>query len=677
MFEKGTIVEFRLQGESATQGMEGRRIGVIDRPEGKKHWVVIDASGQSHVVHPRQVSYSVSGQTYAPEEVAQFRAAVEQHLDPTSLEVAWELLTEEQTSTTAEDLSLLLFSEQSPVLCYASFCLLTDDKVFFKRKGDRFEPRSVSQVADIQHQIKREAEREQQQQRFYNGLQAAIAGDSVDWTPSDRVYLSAVENFALFGEESKSRLQAREILSHTDFEKTPVGAFDLLVALGLWEKHENLFLRRRNMADQFPPQVSLAAEQYLDMPPPDQDRDRRDLTHLKVYTIDDESTAEIDDGLSLEFLDDGRERIWVHIADPSRWVVPGDDLDREAQRRTTTVYLPTGMIPMFPLELSTGPMSLTQGNCCCALSFGILLTQEGSLDSYEICTSQVTPTYRLTYEDVDEMLELGVQAESELMSLAKWAKIRQQWRTRQGAIQIQLPEPSIKVQGETVTIDLLPNSMSRELVAEMMILAGEVAATYGFAHGVPLPFRHQAQPDLPTEEELLQLSPGPVRACAIRRCMPRSEVSTTPQRHSSLGLEHYCQVTSPIRRYADLVAHLQIKAHLRGDDLPYSELDLTQLLSTVAPVAYESALVERQTNRYWSLEFLRQQKDEIWRALVLRWLREHENLALVLLEDLGLELPMRFNRIPHLGEALQVKVRDVDPRLDKIVLVEVLDSIYP
>ncbi|MCM1984345.1 ribonuclease R [Lyngbya confervoides BDU141951] len=657
--------------------MEGRRIGVIDRPEGKKHWVVIDASGQSHVVHPRQVSYSVSGQTYAPEEVAQFRAAVEQHLDPTSLEVAWELLTEEQTSTTAEDLSLLLFSEQSPVLCYASFCLLTDDKVFFKRKGDRFEPRSVSQVADIQHQIKREAEREQQQQRFYNGLQAAIAGDSVDWTPSDRVYLSAVENFALFGEESKSRLQAREILSHTDFEKTPVGAFDLLVALGLWEKHENLFLRRRNMADQFPPQVSLAAEQYLDMPPPDQDRDRRDLTHLKVYTIDDESTAEIDDGLSLEFLDDGRERIWVHIADPSRWVVPGDDLDREAQRRTTTVYLPTGMIPMFPLELSTGPMSLTQGNCCCALSFGILLTQEGSLDSYEICTSQVTPTYRLTYEDVDEMLELGVQAESELMSLAKWAKIRQQWRTRQGAIQIQLPEPSIKVQGETVTIDLLPNSMSRELVAEMMILAGEVAATYGFAHGVPLPFRHQAQPDLPTEEELLQLSPGPVRACAIRRCMPRSEVSTTPQRHSSLGLEHYCQVTSPIRRYADLVAHLQIKAHLRGDDLPYSELDLTQLLSTVAPVAYESALVERQTNRYWSLEFLRQQKDEIWRALVLRWLREHENLALVLLEDLGLELPMRFNRIPHLGEALQVKVRDVDPRLDKIVLVEVLDSIYP
>ena len=93
---------------------------------------------------------------------------------------------------------------------------------------------------------------------------------------------------------------------------------------------------------------------------------RLDLTHLKVCTIDDESTREIDDGLSVEYLDDGTTKIWVHIADPTRIVDPGDELDLEARRRSTSLYLPTGMVPMFPSELATGPMSLVQGKVCSA-----------------------------------------------------------------------------------------------------------------------------------------------------------------------------------------------------------------------------------------------------------------------------------------------------------------------
>ena len=103
-----------------------------------------------------------------------------------------------------------------------------------------------------------------------------------------------------------------------------------------------------------------------------------------------------------------------------------------------------------------------------------------------------------------------------------------------------------------------------------MILAGEVAGRYCQEHNLPVPFRGQPQPELPPEAELLQLPPGPVRACALRRCMPRSEVGITPNRHASLGLGAYTQVTSPIRRYTDLLAHFQLKAHLRGESLPFS-----------------------------------------------------------------------------------------------------------
>jgi exoribonuclease II len=168
----------------------------------------------------------------------------------------------------------------------------------------------------------------------------------------------------------------------------------------------------------------------------------------------------------------------------------------------------------------------------------------------------------------------------------------------------------------------------------------------------------------------MQLEAGPVRSSAIRRCMPRSEVGITPARHASLGLEGYCQVTSPIRRYADLLAHFQIKAHLRGEPLPFSAEDLPTLLSSIGTIVQESNFIERQTNRYWSLEFLRRQGNTVWQAMTLRWLREHEGLALIMLEDLGLEVAMRFTRAVELGEHLQVRVISSDPRMDRIVLEE-------
>ncbi|CDN15505.1 Exoribonuclease II [Richelia intracellularis] len=455
---------------------------------------------------------------------------------------------------------------------------------------------------------------------------------------------------------------------------TPPGAFQLLVELGWWSPHENLFLRRSSIPVPFSSKVLEVARKQLESSPPDPDSERLDLTHLKVYTIDDESTTEIDDGLSWEKLDDVRERVWIHIADPTRWLIPEDELDLEARKRGSTVYLPTGMVSMFPEVLATGPMSLVQGKECCALSFGVVLSESGAVEEYSIHASYIKPTYRLTYEDVDEMLELGIQAEAEIAAIAKWSKQRRNWRYEQGAISINMPEAMIKVKGkgEDISIDLLDDSSSRQVVAEMMILTGEVAARYGQEHKIPLPFRGQPQPELPPDEELLLLPPGFVRACAMRRCMPKSEMSITPLRHAGLGLDTYTQATSPIRRYSDLLTHFQLKAHLRGQSPPFSADQLREVMSHVTSVTQEVTMVERQTNRYWALEYLRRHPDEVWQTVVLMWLREDSGLALILLEDLGLQLPMFFKRPASLGEQILVKVAYADPRKDSIQFQEVV-----
>ncbi|MEA5618053.1 ribonuclease R family protein [Cronbergia sp. UHCC 0137] len=676
--EKGTLVEFRVQGD--------RRLGVVDRPDGKTRWFVVDERSQSHSLAPRQITYTVNGQIYKFSDIPKFLEQVKPYLDPSSLEVAWEILVEDGEAVTPKEMANLLFSESEPPQCYAAHCLLSDDKLYFKQKGDGYEPRTIAQVGERKHQLEVETQKAKGHQEFLARVEQSLQGEPVEWQRQDRQRLEAIEKYAVLLADivrvglnydslarsyppSASVLETMNMLGRP---ATPQAAFQLLIDLGWWSPHENLFLRRSAIPVQFPNKVLEVAQQSLDFPPTDLDPNRLDLSHLKVYTVDDESTTEIDDGVSWELMPDGRERLWVHIADPTRWLIPEDELDLEARKRGSTVYLPTGMIPMFPEVLATGPMSLVQGKICCALSFGVILDDTGAVEDYCIHPSLIKPTYRLTYEDVDEMLELGVEAEPEIAAIALWAKKRKTWRYTQGAISINMPEAMIKVKNDEISIDILDDSSSRQLVAEMMILAGEVAARYGQTHNIPLPFRGQPQPELPTDEELLLLPAGFVRSCAMRRCMPKSEMSITPVRHAGLGLNTYTQATSPIRRYSDLLTHFQLKAHLRGEGLPFSAEQLKEVMMTVSSTTQELTMVERQTNRYYALEYLRRHPHQVWNITVLMWLREDSNLALILLEDLGLQLPMSFRRSVSLGEQLSVKVGLADPQKDVIQFQEII-----
>ncbi len=661
--EQGKLIEFRVQGE--------RRLAVAERPEGKKDWIVIDAGGQSHKIRPQRVDYTVDG-IYEPSEIDSFLAEVEAYLDPSSLEIAWEMLIEDNDTATPQQMAELLFSDQSPTTCYAAHYLLSQDKIYFKQKSDHYEPRSASQVAEIKHQLEVQAQKEQEKLEFITHLQQALAGDKIEWSESDRLRLESIEKVAL--ETTNPPKVVQEILQEAGRKCDPQGAFQLLVDIGWWSKHENLFLRRSAYPTTFSKKVLDVVQPRLQSDPAES-HNRLDLTHLKVCTIDDESTTEIDDGLSVEYLDNGTTKIWIHIADPTRIVDPGDELDLEARRRSTSLYLPTGMVPMFPPELATGPMSLVQGKVCSALSFGVILDEEGEIQEYEIHSSLIKPTYRLTYDDVDEMLQLGLQNEPEISDLAKISYLRRNWRKLQGSIQIKMPESIIKVKDDDeVTIELIDSSPSRQLVAEMMILAGQIGGRYGSEHNLPLPYRGQPQPELPSEEELLSLPAGPTRFCALRSCMPRSEMSMSPMRHACLGLESYVQVTSPIRRYTDLLSHFQIKAHLQGEELPFSREELQEIVYSVSSSSYEATLVERQTNRYWGLEYLRRNSECVWDVLVLRWLREDENLGLILIEDLGMELPHRFDRPVTLGERMEMQVTRADPQRDEVRLREITEA---
>lgn len=662
--EQGTLVEFRLQGD--------RQLAVVQGKEGKKNLLLSVASGQTHSVHPRQITYVLPGEGYKSEEIASFIDRVESELDADSLEIAWEFLLEEQQSVKPPELAEILFSSTEASSVYAAYRMLSEDRLYFKQKGDAFEPRSQTQVAEIKHQIEVTERKEREKNEFANRLQQALTnGGGVSWTPSDRLRLESLERFALYGEEASDKAKAIALLEQLQRGASADVAFQTLVDLGLWDIHENLELRRSQAPREFPETVKEAVQHLLESPPED-NSDRRDLTHLHTYTIDDASTREIDDALSIEFLEDGRQRLWIHIADPTRWVLPGSELDVEARKRVTTIYLPEIVIPMFPLELAAGPMSLRQGEISSALSFGVVLDEVGAIEDVEICPSHIKVSYRLTYDDADEMLEMGV--EKELTEIAAAAQLRYRWRIDRGAIDIGLPDQDIKVVDGVPSIGVIDDTPSRQMVAEMMVLSGAAAAQFCAEREIAVPYRTQPAPELPSEDELALFGNGHARSFAIMRCMKKGEVSTAPDRHAGLGLDFYSQVTSPIRRYSDLIAHYQIKAALSDREPPFDAHSLKDVVASLGAVAGESVMIERQTNRYWSMEFLRLRPDFVWRSLVLGHLREHENLALVMLDEIAFRIPVRFKRHVNPGEWVQLQVTEVHPRGDRIDFEEVTAS---
>lgn len=264
---------------------------------------------------------------------------------------------------------------------------------------------------------------------------------------------------------------AIQILSRLKRKQNAQGAFDLLVSLGVWNKHENLALLRSG----FPTRFTVDEEEAASLEVSSDIRSRRDpdlilglrkdLRRFKIYTIDNASASEIDDGISVEILpgSDGaiRQRYWIHIADADHWVPRSSKVYECARRRATSIYLPTGAYSMIPSELSIGCMSLNSHMDSYALSLGCELNEDGSLNesSIIVAPSLIRIQYRLTYEDVDEMLEEGVgySEEWQLGALFQAASKRRNYRINNGSSEGRIKNP---IPQGSVTVYTPPTSAS-------------------------------------------------------------------------------------------------------------------------------------------------------------------------------------------------------------------------
>ena len=556
---------------------------------------------------------------------------------------AWELLLDDGGAPVSlKDLAALVCGEYSPSSAYAAYFLLMNSYFFSGNIGE-IVPRGRDKVTA--EETKREEKQRETagREQFLERLKACLKKPSENPLPSsDLRFMQDVEALA-YGRSTKSRTMKELGLS-----KTPEDAHALLLNTGLWTTAVN----------PHPARFGLSLNHVDICPAPPVPEDRRDLCRLAAFAIDSPWSVDPDDAVSIETDEAGRSVLYVHIADPASSILPDSPVEKEARDRGATLYLPEDTIRMLADDaLELFALGLSEKSA--ALTFKMILNDSCEIIDTEIFPSIVKVT-RISYEEVDREMENGDNKDaSVLRALYDFAMRNYKRRTAMGAVNIELPDTHITITNGTPDIQPIVPYRSASLVRECMIAAGEGAGSWAASKGIAFPYISQ-------EVDIQGSVPdGLAGSWFLRKCMRPRVLSTKPGRHQGLGLDTYTQVTSPLRRYTDLLAHMQIRAFLRGDE-PLSADEVSARLGFSEAAAVAAVQAERASDNHWIMVYLSGKKDSVWDAVALE--KKGNHLA-VMIPSLALETQAVLQRDVSPNDSIKLVLKSANiPRGEAVFI---------
>ena len=586
-------------------------------------------------------------------------------MERVNVEELWSLLEGEEEGYDAAQLAEFVFSDSVADHHVAAVQrVLLQDRVYFQYKDGLFLARSQEKIEQRQQEMDREMEREARLAQGAQWLKSVWQRKNPQPTEEMAAVIDSLKSFCLFAQESPHYAFIKEVLQKAEIPPHPNSAFRILTRLGIWREDENLYLHQHNITPEFPAESEqLAAARVVSAAPNGALAGRCDLRHLDVFTIDGALTRDYDDALSLQQLAQDRFEVGVHIADAAEFVQPGDALDQEARERTTSIYLPDNRIPMLPASLSEGVCSLCAGKDRLALSFLVQVDPEGNVLESRICPSIIRVRRQMTYQEVNDRVE----QDAALQQLHRLSLLLRQTRLANGAIILPLPEISVYVNslGMIHVSHYKKETPSQIIVSEWMIAANALAASYLAERDIPAIFRSQAE--CKQETNPVQSEHELFRIYRQRRLFARAELDTKPGMHCSLAMPHYTSISSPIRRYVDLVVQRQLKFALQNDAPLYSEEELRQIITRLGPIQSKIYYIQRKWVRYWILKYLEQEGIHALNALVLD---HNDRFVHLLLADYLIEANMPLPEKIRLqaGEMVRLRIERLNPRDDVLRL---------
>ena len=474
---------------------------------------------------------------------------------------------------------------------------------------------------------------------------------------TDSKFLAAdiiLDKSRLRGGKSGDKAVAR-ITNWRDDEMNPRGEIiDILGAKGENNAEMHAILAEFGLPYRYPENVEKAADRIHEGITPEEVARREDFRSVTTFTIDPRDAKDFDDALSIRQLANGNWEVGVHIADVTHYVRPGSLIDKEAQKRATSVYLVDRTIPMLPERLSNGICSLRPDEDKLTFSAIFELDQKANVLNSRIGRTAIRSNRRFTYEEAQEIIETGKgEFARELGVLNGLAKELRRRRYQAGALEFGRAEVRFEIDetGKPVSVYFKESKDANKLIEEFMLLAnltvaesvgktpaGKKAKTFVYrVHDNPDPekignlaliasrFGYKLATDGSSREvnrsvnRLLRDVKGKgeenMLSILAIRSMAKAVYTTDNVGHYGLAMPYYTHFTSPIRRYPDMMVHRLLAKYAEGgrsvdkiklEDECRHDSDMEQL----------AANAERASIRYKQVEFMQDRLGEIYDGVI-------------------------------------------------------------
>lgn len=642
----------------------------------KSKLIVVPEQGKEFACAPSRVEYIWKGVSYSEEKealehVSQQSRWAREAAESIELDIIHELCDLGVSYTLDELAENFLDDSENGWLRAALLLRLKSDQKLFQQKKSEFFARSESEIAEIEE---RERKRKEAQQR--KAIEEVWADHLLN---KERPSVSELENehwdhfihrflnFVIHLERSQEKEHFCSLFHCTlrDIEKDERKLLDCLNVAGLPLSWGKLILCRSSVdfsisSDEHQAAQDLLSQSIFDSPYQGEQIDQR---ALETYTVDHEDTSDFDDALSWEQTEKGAI-LMVHITDVASFVERSSLLFEKAAHRFSSLYTIKEIYPMFPAALSEDKFSLKAGKEKGVLTFEFEINEDREIVQSDIYRSFISVDKNCTYEEIDQ----AIASETPYWKIL-WEFCQKQAEIRRAHGSLELARHEIKLDisdPENIKIkSIRENTAAALMIQELAILTNHVAARYAKTNQLPCLFRNQ--PPYTVSKQLGEDEKPSLKDINIQP----ARIGLTPEGHSALGVDCYLQITSPIRRFLDLVNQHTIMAHLVGKETSFGENSLLEWARRGEETQREFNLIERRLADHWKIKYLEQNKDALFDAEYVRTSRNGK--AVVNIVPLQLMVEVSPGAVPE-QSPFQVVIDSIDSSLNRIVIRPLLSD---